>query len=109
MRSNYKFLYTPIQNCTITNGSSANTLACHCGSETCNVLTGFICYSTRGGGSCRKTGLGAFGYLRTNVGLCSSRSGRKLGMMAIWGIQRRAGEEIWGDMGEILEYGEISQ
>ena len=69
---------TPIQNCTITNGSSANTLACHCGSETCNVLTGFICYSTRGGGSCRKTGLGAFGYLRTNVGLCSSRSGRKL-------------------------------
>ena len=27
-----------------------------------------------------------------------------LGTAAIWGIQRRAGEKIWGDMGEFLEY-----
>ena len=40
--------------CTLTDGSAANTGTCKCGSNTCNAEKGLFCYSTVGGGSCRK-------------------------------------------------------
>ena len=53
-------------------------VACTCGSVECTSDTGLICYSTYGGGSCRKTGFGPFGYTKeagdTN---CESVSNRK--------------------------------
>jgi len=64
--------------CGVTDGSEANSAACTCGSEECTSTTGLICYSTYGGGSCRKTGFGPFGYAKeagdTN---CESVSNRK--------------------------------
>ena len=74
-----------IPDCLATNGSVANGAACTCSSETCTSTTGLICYSN-GGGSCRKTGFGRFGYVkvegRTDVsnrlsGLCVDVSNRK--------------------------------
>ena len=67
--------------CGVTDGSAANNVACTCGSVECTSKTGLICYSTYGGGSCRQTGFGAFGYTKpgkeegnTN---CASMSNRK--------------------------------
>ena len=48
--------------CSTTDGSAVNGAACTCGSMECTSTTGLICYSTYGGGSCRKTDVGAFGY-----------------------------------------------
>ena len=63
--------------CVVTDGSKANSVACTCGSVECTSTTGLICYSTYGGGSCRKIGLGAFGYIKeagnTNCGSVSDR------------------------------------
>jgi hypothetical protein len=64
--------------CDVTDGSKANSVACTCGSVECTNTTGFICFSTYGGGSCRKTGLGPFGYTKetqnhTNCGSVSNR------------------------------------
>ena len=63
--------------CGVTDGSAANSVACTCGSVECTSTTGFICYSTYGGGSCRKSGLGAFAYLKeagnTNCGSMRNR------------------------------------
>jgi len=63
--------------CPFTNGSEANTVACTCGSMECTSTTGLICYSELGGGSCRKTDVGAFGYLRVESGTCGSMTNRK--------------------------------
>ena len=64
--------------CSTTDGSEANTVPCTCGSATCTSTTGLICYSTYGGGSCRKTGLGAFGYTKgLEYRNCGSVSNRK--------------------------------
>ena len=63
--------------CPIRNGSAANSVACTCGSVECTSTTGLICYSTYGGGSCRNTGFGAFGYIKaegdTTCGFVSNR------------------------------------
>ena len=63
--------------CGVTDGSAANSVACTCGSVECTSTTGFICYSTYGGGTCRKTGFGAFGYYKeegnTNCGSMNNR------------------------------------
>ena len=63
--------------CGVTDGSASNSVACTCGSVECTSTTGLICYSTYGGGSCRKTGLGPFGYIKeegnTNCGSMSNR------------------------------------
>ena len=40
--------------CAVTDGSIANTEPCVCGNEECTASRGLICYSTIGGGSCRK-------------------------------------------------------
>ena len=50
--------------CLVTDGSAANDATCKCGTETCNSVNGLICFSTTGGGSCRKTDVGAYGYNR---------------------------------------------
>ena len=50
--------------CSVTNGSVANEGDCTCGNEECTASRGLICYSTIGGGSCRKNDVGAFGYPR---------------------------------------------
>ena len=41
-------------------------------------MTGLICYSTNGGGSCRKQDVGAYGYPRPASGMCVEVSGRGL-------------------------------
>ena len=64
--------------CPIRDGSAANTVACTCGSVECTSDTGLICYSTYGGGSCRKTGFGPFGYIKVEgYTTCGSVSNRK--------------------------------
>ena len=63
--------------CPIRDGSAANTVACTCGSVECTSDTGLICYSTYGGGSCRKTGFGPFGYSLVESGTCDSMNNRK--------------------------------
>jgi len=64
--------------CTVTNGSIANTEPCRCGDEVCTIASGLICFSnTNGGGSCRKTDVGAFGYPRPTSGNCNDVTGRK--------------------------------
>ena len=64
--------------CPIRDGSAANSVACTCGSVECTTSTGLICFSTYGGGSCRKTGLGAFGYIKEEGNkMCGSESNRK--------------------------------
>ena len=68
----------PVQNCSINNGSNANVYSCHCGAATCDASTGLICYSTVGGGSCRKTDPGPFGYTKAAVDFCYSVPGRSL-------------------------------
>ena len=62
--------------CPVTDGSKANDAACTCGNEECTALTGLICYSTTGGGSCRMNDVGAYGYPRPS-GKCPAVSGRK--------------------------------
>ena len=62
--------------CSVTDGSAENDDACMCGVETCTETTGLICYSTTGGGSCRKTALGSFGYARPKGGRCDDFNGR---------------------------------
>ena len=52
--------------CTVTDGSVANEGDCTCGSEACTAITGLICYSTVGGGSCRISDPGAYGFPRPN-------------------------------------------
>jgi hypothetical protein len=59
----------PIVDCEFTNGEM-NDAACLCGSTVCNTYTGLICYAG-GGGSCRKTNPGAFGYQTVVSGSCS--------------------------------------
>ena len=63
--------------CAITDGSEANTGPCQCGSVTCLVETGLICYDTIGGGSCRKNTPGAFGYQQVISGRCDDVTGRQ--------------------------------
>ena len=58
-------------------GSIANTDSCRCGNEECTASRGLICYSTNGGGSCRKNDVGPFGYPRPNSGNCDDVAGRK--------------------------------
>ena len=63
--------------CTITDGSAPNAKSCQCNSVTCDSKTGYICYSTVGGGSCRKTVIGPFGHNIITRGTCNSVVGRK--------------------------------
>ena len=64
--------------CGVMDGSAANSVACTCGSMECTSTTGLICYSTYGGGSCRKTGFGPFGYIKEEGNkMCGSESNRK--------------------------------
>jgi hypothetical protein len=63
--------------CSITDGSKADTEPCGCGNVGCTADTGLICYSTIGGGSCRKNDVGPFGYPRPNSGNCNDVVGRK--------------------------------
>lgn len=65
-----------LSECTTTDGSSANSVPCTCGSETCDATTGLICYSTTGGGSCRPNDPGAYGYPRPTTGKCADVVGR---------------------------------
>ena len=76
--SNNQCSFVAIPDCLTTDGSAANGAACTCSSETCTSTTGLICYSTLGGGSCRKTDVGPFGYPKvvTNCGSMSSMSNR---------------------------------
>ena len=62
--------------CSITDGSAENDDACMCGVEICSETTGLICYSTEGGGSCRKNAFGSFGYPRPKEGKCTDVDGR---------------------------------
>ena len=55
--------------CTNTNGTIANTDTCICGNTEC-TLEHPICYSTTGGGSCRKSDPGKFGYPIITSGSC---------------------------------------
>ena len=48
--------------CMVTNGTAMNDASCTCGSVVCTSTTGLICFSTVGGGTCRKRDLGTFGY-----------------------------------------------
>ena len=63
--------------CSVTDGSVANEGECTCGNEECTASRGLICYSTIGGGSCRKNDVGAFGYPRPDSGYCNDVAGRK--------------------------------
>jgi len=63
--------------CSVTNGLVANEVDCTCGNEECTTSRGLICYSTIGGGSCRKNDVGAFGYPRPESGNCDDVAGRK--------------------------------
>ena len=56
--------------CNPTDGTGFSTEACTCGNVDCTVDTGLICYSTTGGGSCRKKDFGSFGYPRKDDGYC---------------------------------------
>jgi hypothetical protein len=58
--------------CSTTNGSEANLAPCKCGNEACSDDTGLICYSDMGGGSCRKSSLGTFGYPRVYTSNCDA-------------------------------------
>ena len=69
---------TPILECTSTDGSVASDRTCVCGNELCNSANGLICYSTTGGGSCRKNDVGAYGYPRPISGYCVDVDGRGL-------------------------------
>ena len=63
--------------CNVDDGSAFSTEACSCGDVHCTVDTGLICYSTTGGGSCRKSNLGPFGYPKVNDGSsCNAVVGR---------------------------------
>ena len=64
--------------CTQTDGTVINDATCTCGTVDCTVSTGLICYATVGGGSCRKTALGNYGYPQPKVERCSTYSGRKV-------------------------------
>ena len=66
-----------VLDCTVTDGSIANTEPCACGNEECTTSRGLICYSTNGGGSCRKNDVGTFGYPRPISGKCNDVDGRK--------------------------------
>ena len=57
--------------CTYTDGS-VNTEACTCGNEECTEETGLICYSETGGGSCRASDPGAYGYPLISSGSCDN-------------------------------------
>ena len=50
-----------IQECLNTDGSAPNEATCTCGNTLCTADSGLICYEG-GLGSCRKEGLGAFGF-----------------------------------------------
>jgi hypothetical protein len=63
--------------CEMTDGSVANNGDCTCGNEECTTSRGLICYSTNGGGSCRKNDAGPFGYPRPDSGDCDDVAGRK--------------------------------
>ena len=64
--------------CSNTDGTAANANDCQCGNTLCTSETGLICYSENGGGSCRKRGLGEYGYPLSSTGFCydASVSGR---------------------------------
>ena len=66
--------------CANTNGSAINQVDCNCGDVTCTASNGRICYASTGGGACRKTGLGNYGYPYISTGNCidGSVSGRGL-------------------------------
>ena len=66
-----------IASCAITDGSAHNPSICQCGHELCTADTGLICYLKKGGGSCRKTHLGSFGYPIVKTGRCEDESGRR--------------------------------
>ena len=70
--------------CEFTDGSAQNDFTCVCGLMpdsptplTCNSDKGYICYKGVGGDSCRKTGFGAFGYVKIITGKCGSETGRR--------------------------------
>ena len=62
--------------CPVRDGSAANSAACKCGKEECTEATGLICYSIVGGGSCRKSDFGPFGFSEIDSGSCTDLSGR---------------------------------
>jgi len=61
--------------CSIKDGSVENSGPCQCGKVGCTASTGLICYSTNGGGSCRKQDVGLFGYPIV-TGWCQGLSGQ---------------------------------
>ena len=63
-----------MESCKITDGSLSNTNACICGTETCTPATGLLCYATTGGGSCRVSNHGPFGFPRSSFGFCNDTS-----------------------------------
>ena len=66
--------------CSIVDGSKANDAPCTCGiegfSKECTTSTGLICFTNFGGGSCRKTDVGAYGYFTADSGRCNTVRGR---------------------------------
>ena len=68
---------SPIDFCSVVDGSSENSGECQCGSTRCTSTTGLICYSKTGRGSCRSTGLGAYGYEKVFSGYCDSVEGSR--------------------------------
>jgi hypothetical protein len=65
-----------ISTCAASDGSASNLNACICGSTVCSDATGLICYSILGGGSCRKTTPGNYGFPTSKVGKCNDVAGR---------------------------------
>ena len=64
-------------NCSVTDGLAENDGACTCGNVECTEDTGYICFRSAGGDSCRKTGFGSYGYSRLSSGsTCGDSSGR---------------------------------
>ena len=58
--------------CDFTDGSAINTKNnCKCGNVKCSNDTGLICYSSFGGGACRESNLGNFGYPRVYTSNCN--------------------------------------
>jgi surface protein len=56
--------------CEYDDGSARNFGQCRCGNTDCTNERGLICYSTSGGGSCRKHDYGSFGYPILKSGHC---------------------------------------
>ena len=75
--SNSQCSLVAIPDCPAHYGLMANRAACTCSSATCTSMTGLICYSN-GGGSCRKTDFGRFGYIQVEGDqMCAHESNRK--------------------------------